>query len=195
MTVEIINMISPFMKQGVYNNKISRELTILAALSFFATGSTQTNLGDNFVLGLSQAMVSRSIKEVTDIMTEHLAPRHIRFPNTANEINRIKEGFFLKHRDSGYPLESWLLTPMVDAQPGTPEARYTLRHSQTKNVIERCNGLLKMRFRCLSKKLLYHPIQVGKIVYAAVVLHNLAIDFNLNDLNDKEPLIIDNDGT
>ncbi|KAF2894948.1 hypothetical protein ILUMI_11227 [Ignelater luminosus] len=59
MTVEIINMISPFMKQGVYNNKISKELKvknkILAALSFFATGSTQTNLGDNFVLGLSQA--------------------------------------------------------------------------------------------------------------------------------------------
>ncbi|KAF2887843.1 hypothetical protein ILUMI_18331, partial [Ignelater luminosus] len=92
MTVEIINMISPFIKQGVYNNKISRELKILVALSFFATGSTQTNLGNNFVLGLSQAMVSCSIKEVTDIMTEHLAPRHIRFPNTANEINRIKEG-------------------------------------------------------------------------------------------------------
>ncbi|KAF2897725.1 hypothetical protein ILUMI_08453 [Ignelater luminosus] len=231
-------------------------------------------------------MVSRSIKEVTDIIREHLAPRHIRFPNTANEINRIKEGFFLKHRiggvvgcidcthvpilapaeadedhppivyynrkgyyslnvqlicdvnmkilaaksqfpgsvhdsaiwaasiirtnverkfregnniwlmgDSGYPLEPWLLTPILGAQPGTPEARYTLRHSQTRNVIERCNGLLKMRFRCLSKKLLYHPIRVGKIVYAAVVLHNLAIDFNLNDLNDEEHLIIDNDGT
>ncbi|KAF2903393.1 hypothetical protein ILUMI_02794, partial [Ignelater luminosus] len=250
---------------------------ILAALSFFATGSTQTNLGDNFVLGLSQAMTSRSIKEVTDSMTEHLASRHIRFPNTANEINRIKEGFFLKHRIRGVvgcidcthvpilaPAEAdedhppivyynrkgyyslnvqlvnllvnmkilaansqspssvhdsaiwaasiirtnvertfrkgnniWLMGALLhicrNAQPGTPEARYTLRHSQTRNVIEKCNGLLKMRFRCLSKQLLYHPIRVGKIIYAAVVLHNLAIDFNLNDLNDEEPLIIDND--
>ncbi|KAF2889441.1 hypothetical protein ILUMI_16732 [Ignelater luminosus] len=98
MTVEIINMISSFMEQGVYNTKISRELKILAALRVFATGSTQTNLGDNFVLRLNQAMISRSIKEETDIMTKHLAPRHIRFSNTANEINRIKEGFFLKHR-------------------------------------------------------------------------------------------------
>lgn len=27
--------------------------------------------------------------------------------------------------DSGYPLQPWLITPIIDADPNTPEAAYT----------------------------------------------------------------------
>ncbi|VEN55297.1 unnamed protein product [Callosobruchus maculatus] len=31
--------------------------------------------------------------------------------------------------DCGYPLRPWLLTPIVNAEPGTPEQHYTRAHS------------------------------------------------------------------
>lgn len=54
--------------------------------------------------------------------------------------------------DSGYPLRTWLLTPL-EAKPirNTPEFNYNMAHKKTRGLIERCNGILKMRFRCLLK--------------------------------------------
>lgn len=80
--------------------------------------------------------------------------------------------------DSGYPLEPWLLTPF-----GTPataiEQKYNSLHSRTRNVVERCFGLMKSRFRCLDRSggtLLYSPEKTCKIVAAVSVLHNICID-------------------
>lgn len=50
--------------------------------------------------------------------------------------------------DSGYPLEPWLMTPKSDPTTA-PECRYNSSHAKTRNVIERCFGVLKGRFRCL----------------------------------------------
>ncbi|VEN54499.1 unnamed protein product [Callosobruchus maculatus] len=36
----------------------------------------------------------------------------------------------------GYPLRPWLLTPIVNAEPGTPEQHYTRMHSITRNTLE-----------------------------------------------------------
>ena len=48
--------------------------------------------------------------------------------------------------DSGYPLRQWLLTPI--SNPSTEaEEYYNKRQMSTMSVIERCNGVLKMRFR------------------------------------------------
>lgn len=95
--------------------------------------------------------------------------------------------------DSGYPLEPWLLTPFDNPDPNTPEGRYNRSHKITRSVIERCNGRLKMVFRCLlgERKLRYNPQKVGIIVNTCAVLHNLLIragvefefDVNLNDQN------------
>lgn len=87
--------------------------------------------------------------------------------------------------DSGYPLEPWLLTPIVNALPDTPEFRYTQAHIRARNCIERCIGVLKGRFLCLSKVLRYSPEKVGNIVNACAILHNISlyngieIDFEL----------------
>lgn len=45
-------------------------------------------------------------------------------------------------------------------------------------LIERCNGLLKMRFRCLLKHRVLHytPQMACKITNACAVLHNMCIE-------------------
>ncbi|CAH2017698.1 unnamed protein product [Acanthoscelides obtectus] len=88
--------------------------------------------------------------------------------------------------DSGYPQEPWLMTPIQNALPGSPERRYTDSHIQTRNCVERCIGVLKGRFLCLSNVLRYSPEKVGNIANACVILHNICVaarlDFNLEML-------------
>lgn len=75
--------------------------------------------------------------------------------------------------DSGYPLKSWLLTPFLN--PSTvPQMRYNTAHAKTRNVIERCFGVLKRRFHCLHGELRMTPERVCNIICACVVLHNMA---------------------
>jgi hypothetical protein len=77
--------------------------------------------------------------------------------------------------DSGYPLSPYLLTPVVNAPPNTAESRYTERHRQIRNCIERTNGLLKGVWRCLhsDRVLHYKPDFVSKIIYACCILNNV----------------------
>ncbi|KAH6947847.1 hypothetical protein HPB50_021832 [Hyalomma asiaticum] len=81
--------------------------------------------------------------------------------------------------DSGYPLEPWLLTPVPgNPAPGTPEAEYNKEHASMRNVVERCIGVLKSRFRCLQRyrALLYKPDRAAGIVSACAALHNIALE-------------------
>ncbi|KAB0805700.1 hypothetical protein PPYR_02670 [Photinus pyralis] len=78
--------------------------------------------------------------------------------------------------DSGYPLEPWLMTPIT--APDTDAKRaYNIAHRSVRNVIERLNGVLKTRFRCLLKHrvLHYSPPVAAKIVNSCAVLHNMCI--------------------
>jgi len=83
--------------------------------------------------------------------------------------------------DSGYPLRSWFLTPITNAEADSPEKRYSRRQMSCRALIERCNGLLKMRFCCLLKyKVLHYSLQVAcKIINACAVLHNICIENNV----------------
>ncbi|XP_046391857.1 putative nuclease HARBI1 [Ischnura elegans] len=85
--------------------------------------------------------------------------------------------------DSGFPLEPWLMTPIVNAEEGTPEARYTEAHCRTRNCIERAFGVLKNTFRCLlqHRTLHYNPAHAACIVLACCILHNIRIRFNIQD--------------
>ncbi|RVE41269.1 hypothetical protein evm_014081 [Chilo suppressalis] len=77
--------------------------------------------------------------------------------------------------DSGYPLRKTMMTPILDAEPNSPEAYYTECHVQTRNVIERTIGVLKARFRCLlvHRTLHYQPQMAGFFTNACVILHNI----------------------
>jgi len=78
--------------------------------------------------------------------------------------------------DSGYPHRPWLMTPLGNQhEPGTPEAAYNRLHSKCRNPIERCNGVLKARWRCMCNDLAlpYMPEKCGQIINASAVLHNI----------------------
>lgn len=116
------------------------------------------------------------------------------FLQTRHE-NGIRNEWILGY--SGYPLQPWLMTPIPDAPPDTPEAVYTQRHCYARNCIERCFGLLKGRFRCLLKHRILHydPTTAAKIVYSCVVLHNICIKrnipFEVAQEDDQENVILE----
>jgi len=58
--------------------------------------------------------------------------------------------------DSGYALRPWMMTPIMDNNLNDASRRYNDRQKSTRSVIERCNGVLKMRFRCLLKHRVLH---------------------------------------
>ena len=73
------------------------------------------------------------------------------------------------------------MTPVTN--PTTvSEIGYNDAHAKTRNIVERCFGVLKSRFRCLDKTggtLLYTPEKVCQIFVASSVLHNFCIDRNI----------------
>lgn len=54
--------------------------------------------------------------------------------------------------DSGYGLEPWLMTPVLNAAEGTPEFRYTQAHCSARNTVERTIGVLKSVLSMLDKR-------------------------------------------
>ncbi|XP_060847995.1 putative nuclease HARBI1 [Rhopalosiphum padi] len=91
--------------------------------------------------------------------------------------------------DSGYPLRPWLLTP-ISNPTNEAEEYFNKQQMSARSKIERCNGVLKGRFRCLIKDqtLHYKPEKATKIINACVVLHNLCITYNVPEFVDGENL-------
>ncbi|CAI6369630.1 unnamed protein product [Macrosiphum euphorbiae] len=102
-----------------------------------------------------------------------------------------QQGFFLLG-DSGYALRPWLLTPFNNPVTDV-EQYYNKMQMSTRSIIERCNGVLKMRFRCLLKHrfLHYHPEKCTKIINACTVLHNICITNNVPLPVEEGPIDID----
>ena len=88
--------------------------------------------------------------------------------------------------DSGFPLEPWLITPFSTTVAGTPEHAFNEKFLKARKVIERCFGVLKMRFRCLLKHrvLHYSPQRAANIIYAVLCLHNICIENGLSLFED-----------
>ena len=75
-----------------------------------------------------------------------------------------------------------LITNILIGHPVTDaEDRYNISHINTRNVVERTFGVLKMRFRCLDTtagKLMFTPERVCRVVLACAILHNIARKHN-----------------
>lgn len=69
------------------------------------------------------------------------------------------------------------MTPLKHQQEGTPRFAYNEALCKARSVIERCFGVLKAEFRCLSaqRTLNYDPTMAGKIVNACAALHNMRL--------------------
>ncbi|KAJ8909980.1 hypothetical protein NQ315_008241 [Exocentrus adspersus] len=112
----------------------------------------------------------------------------------SNVRNVIENIYRTNHRgyyligDQGYPLRPWLLTPLEQPEPNTPEFRFNTAFKRARSTIERCNGLLKSRFRCLLKHrvLHYSPTTAAKIVNACTILHNLCIEYGIPEVELEE---------
>ena len=63
--------------------------------------------------------------------------------------------------DSGYPLESYLITPYKNPVFGTAQHTFNLSHASARNIVERSIGVLKSRLRCLQSVLSYVPSKVN----------------------------------
>lgn len=254
--------------QRTRSNGLSIETQVLAALSFFAIGSYQKAVGNDYLVSLSQPTVSRAIKAVILAINQLIAKDWIQFPKTEEKRAALKRRFqeeknfkgvigcidcthiaivrpkeheeaYANHKgfhsinvqavashdleilsinarfpgtvhdsfiwknsavreemirlwdsgnrstwllgDSGYPLEPWLMTPIINAPEESAEARYTQCHSSTRNCVERMFGLLKNVWRCLlgHRVLHYDLIMAANITVACAVLHNIRLNANI----------------
>ncbi|XP_065172094.1 putative nuclease HARBI1 [Atheta coriaria] len=86
--------------------------------------------------------------------------------------------------DSGYPLEPWLFTPFHNPQ-NPNEVRFNTLLTSARNVVERVNGVLKGRFRCLlrHRTLHYNPRRSSRIISTCCILHNFAARRNMDDVD------------
>ncbi|CAH2109288.1 unnamed protein product [Euphydryas editha] len=85
--------------------------------------------------------------------------------------------------DSGYPQRPWLMTPILDAEPNNI---YNEKHMRARVVIENTFSRLKNRWRCLHKDrvLHYKPLKYSRIILACSVLHNIVINFGIDNIEE-----------
>lgn len=65
-------------------------LQVFAALRFFAIGSYQKGIGNDYLLSISQPATSRAIKAVATGITDLLAHEWIQFPTTEEKRAALK---------------------------------------------------------------------------------------------------------
>ncbi|CAL5441922.1 unnamed protein product [Camellia sinensis] len=79
------------------------------------------------------------------------------------------EGFLAPYRGQRYHLSTW----REGGAPTNPEEFFNMKHSTARNIIERCFGLLKLRWAIL-RTYSYFPIKTQcRIITACCLLHNL----------------------
>lgn len=77
----------------------------------------------------------------------------------------LNEGWYILYiGDSGYALRPWLLIPFQNPANDNEEL-YNTKQMRARSLIERCNGLLKMRFRYLYNNLFYMPAYIIHYLY------------------------------
>jgi len=103
--------------------------------------------------------------------------------------------------DSGYPNRPGYLAPFKGTKYHLPEYRdgpepegkneiFNFTHSSLRNVIERCFGVLKMKWRILLGIPAYPPHVQTKIIVACMALHNF---IRASGLVDRDFALCDRD--
>ncbi|KAF7811888.1 protein ALP1-like [Senna tora] len=98
------------------------------------------------------------------------------------------EGFLAPYRGQRYHLNEW----RDGRRPVTPQECFNMRHSSARNVIERCFGMLKMRWTILRSPSFYPVRTHNRIITACCLLHNLIRRYSASD--PMEDAVIEGDG-
>lgn len=79
--------------------------------------------------------------------------------------------------DSGYSPSPIMLTPVLNAPPGSREEIYTNEHTSTRCKVEQTFGIFTNSWMAIkrARKLFYKPEKVAKIIKASAVLHNFRL--------------------
>ena len=78
------------------------------------------------------------------------------------------EGFLAPFRGQRYHLNEW----RQGYQPSSPQEFFNMKHVSARNIIERCFGLLELRWGILRSPSFY-PVRVhNRIIIACCLLHN-----------------------
>ncbi|XP_050310884.1 putative nuclease HARBI1 [Anthonomus grandis grandis] len=124
--------------------RVPREVTILIAVRFLATGNYQRGVGEEWILSTSQQVVSRCISEVSNLIVIHLGPICIQFPLQNIQKMDIKRGFSEK---GGFPGIVGCIdcTHISILSPALEEHNYVNRKGfHSKNVQIICSYNLKI---------------------------------------------------
>ncbi|KAE8702170.1 putative Nuclear factor kappa-B-binding protein [Hibiscus syriacus] len=78
------------------------------------------------------------------------------------------EGFLAPYRGQRYHLNDW----REGHQPTTLKKYFNMKHSQARNCIERCFGILKARWAILREKSFYPVKTQCRLISACCLLHN-----------------------
>ncbi|KAJ8727411.1 hypothetical protein PYW07_001530 [Mythimna separata] len=98
---QVLEELRSYLPQAQRKTAVRNELKILAALSFFANGSYQRNVGASFLCNMSQPTFSKCLHEVTDALNvREVLLKYIKFPKSQQERENIMKGFMEKF---GFP--------------------------------------------------------------------------------------------
>ncbi|XP_023230978.1 putative nuclease HARBI1 [Centruroides sculpturatus] len=82
----LINTLRPTLKEQTRRSALSVQTRILAAVRFFACGSYQLGIGQDFTLSISQKSVSRAIRSVSVAIRDNLLKHWILNYNNNNKL-------------------------------------------------------------------------------------------------------------
>lgn len=91
--MDLLQELSPHMKNGLRKTFIPKPLRMCAALHYFATGSFLRDCGQDFICPISKTMVSRVIHEITYIIQDKLMNKYIIFPTSQEQQNDLKRRY------------------------------------------------------------------------------------------------------
>lgn len=98
--VDLLEILNNNMGTCVGSASILPIIKLAAALRFFAEGSYQKGVGNDFFVGMAQPTFSKALSEVLMILENNLCPAAINFPIDDAEKDAIKRGFYDK---TGFP--------------------------------------------------------------------------------------------
>ncbi|VVA31425.1 PREDICTED: ALP1 [Prunus dulcis] len=91
------------------------------------------------------------------------------------------KGFLAPFRGQRYHLNDW----RDGYQPTTPAELFNMKHSSARNVIERCFGLLKMRWAILRSPSFYDITTQCRIISACCMPHNFIREILVDPMEDN----------